>query len=290
VIRELIAFVFFIILHILKQHVIFQQNFIICFSNNQKVMKNLWSFYITRVFSLMSILVISGSAFVNLSFAQKQEDSKPRINIDVNKKYDEKGNIILYDSSYSYSWSGRGNDIDIDSVFENSHHHLELYNYDDDHFFPHSYIFPEFPDFNLEPFFRYSDSSFIWHDDLDTVLRRNFHDDFLNWNFDYKQFDYKSIDSIIDNFPYSFHNFPGIPDWHFQPFGPCDSMDFWYSPFEDRFPDSYFDDLEKHLKEMRKYFEKNYGSSPDGHNNLYRRDLKDKLPNKPKKNTISIKT
>lgn len=244
-----------------------------------------------RVFSLISILVLSSSVFNNLSFAQKDEGSKPRINIDVNKKYDENGNIILYDSSYSYSWSDHGNNIETDSVFDRLHRHFELYNFDDRHFFPHSYILPEFPNFNIEQFFRHADSSFIWHDDLDTLLKRNFHDDFLNWNFHYRPFDYKSIDSIFDNFPFSFHKFPGIPDWHFQPFGPCDSLDFFYSPFEKRYPDNYFDDLEKQLEEMRKYFERNYGSSPFNHDNFYQRDLKDKhRRNKTKKNTIPINT
>ncbi len=211
-----------------------------------------------RVFSLMSIIVLGCSVFINLSSAQKQEDSKPRINIDVNKEYDEKGNIIMYDSSYSYSRSWKGNNTGPDSAFERLHRHLELYNFDDGHFFPHSYILPEFPNFDIEQFFRHADSSFLWYDNLDTILKRNFHDDFLNWNF--------------------------------QPFGPCDSLDFWYSPFKEKFPDSYFDDFEKHLEEMRKYFERNYGSSPFKDDELYPRDLKDKHRNKPRKNTISVNT
>ena len=253
-------------------------------------MKKSGSFYIMRVFSLMLILLLSGSVFIRMSFTQDKENSKPRVNIDVNKKYDEKGNIILYDSTYSYSWSGHGNDIDLDSVFKRFHHHRELYNFDNDYFFPHSYIFPEFPDFKHEHFFRYADSLSIWNDDLDSVLRHNFSDDFFNWNFDLEPFHYKSIDSIFDYFPFGFPKFPGIPDWHFKPFGPYDSLYYWDSPFEKRFPNSYFDDLKKHLEEMKKYFEENYGSSPFDHNNFYRRDLKDKYLNKPKKNSISIKT
>jgi hypothetical protein len=253
-------------------------------------MKKMQSSYIMTITSSMVIFVLSFSVLNNVSFAQKDEGSKPRINIDVNKKYDENGNIILYDSSYSYSWSDHGINIDPDSVFERLHHHFELYNFDEDHFFPHSYILPEFPNFDLKQFFRHADSSFKWNDDLDTLLRHNFHDDFLNWNFDYSPFDYKSTDSIFDYFPFGFHKFPGIPDWHFQPFSPCDSMYYWYDPFEDRFPDIYFDDLEKQIEEMRKYFERNYGSSPFDHDNFFPRDLKDKHRNKPKKNTISIIT
>ncbi|MCX6257541.1 MAG: hypothetical protein NTW49_06575 [Bacteroidia bacterium] len=38
--------------------------------------------------------------------AQNNESGKPKKNIKVNKKYDEKGNLIYYDSTYSYSSSG----------------------------------------------------------------------------------------------------------------------------------------------------------------------------------------
>jgi hypothetical protein len=253
-------------------------------------MKKMQSSYIMKINSVMVIFILSGSVFNNASFAQKDEGSKPRINIDVNKEYDENGNIILYDSSYSYSWSDHGNNINTDSVSEMLHHHFELYNYDENHSFPHSYVFPEFPNLDLEQFFRHADSSFMWNDDLDTLLRHNFHDDFLNRNFDYRPFDYKSIDSIFHNLPFGFHRFPGMPDWYFQPFGPCDSMDYWYGPFKERFPDFYLDDLEKQIEEMKKYFERNYGSSPFDNDNFYRRDLKERPRNKPKKNTISINT
>jgi hypothetical protein len=225
-----------------------------------------------------------------MSDAQQKEDSKPRINIDVNKKYDEKGNIILYDSTYSYSWSDQGNDIDLDSVFKRFHHHLELYNYFDDNFSPHSYIFPGFPDNKPEDFFRFDDSSSVWQNKPDTILRHEFYDDYFNWDFDLEPFDYYSTDSIFDYFPFGFHKFPGKPEWHFQPFGPNDSIDFWYNPYEERFPDFYFDELDNYLKEMRKYFEQHYGVSPYDHDKFHRRDLKEKDPYKPKKNTTSFKT
>lgn len=175
-------------------------------------MKKIRGIYIIRISALLLIFLLSGFILISISSAQKKEEGKPEVKIDVNKKYNEKGNIILYDSSYSRSWQSNGNDIDIDSVFEKIHHHLEIYNFDDNSFFPYSQLFPEFPDFNLEPFFRYSDSASKQHDPLDTVLKRNFHNDFLNWNFDNK-----SIDSIFDNLPFGYHKFPGFPDLNLQP-------------------------------------------------------------------------
>ncbi|HKR06193.1 MAG TPA: hypothetical protein VJY62_16275 [Bacteroidia bacterium] len=47
---------------------------------------------------------------------------RPKVDVRVNKKYDEKGNIIQYDSTYSYYYSSPGtseNSISSDSVFSN---------------------------------------------------------------------------------------------------------------------------------------------------------------------------
>ncbi len=204
----------------------------------------------------MTVFILSGIVLIDISSAQEKEENKSGIKVDVNKQYDEKGNIIFYDSSYSRSWRGSRNDID--SVLESFHHHLEIYNFDNNSFFPHSQLFPDFPDFNLDPFFRYSDSLSRQHNNLDTVLKRSYHNNLLNW--------------------------------HFPSFSPCDSLDFRYEPFEWSFPHSYFNDLEKHMEEMRKYFEERYGPSPPGPDNFFRNGLKYKYLNKPKKNTIPIKT
>lgn len=48
-------------------------------------------------------------AFVVLSLcslAQAPSESKPEVNINVTKEYDDNGNVIRYDSTYSYSYSG----------------------------------------------------------------------------------------------------------------------------------------------------------------------------------------
>ena len=46
---------------------------------------------------------------------------KPKTDIRVNKKYDDKGNLIQYDSTYSYFYSSPGfkNSINSDSLFAN---------------------------------------------------------------------------------------------------------------------------------------------------------------------------
>lgn len=53
--------------------------------------------------------------------------TKPDICYKVNKQYDDKGNIIRYDSTYSYSYSGaKGANLDLqkDSVFSNFKSHF----------------------------------------------------------------------------------------------------------------------------------------------------------------------
>jgi hypothetical protein len=61
----------------------------------------------------------------NKNEEQKQYSSKegenPKVNVKVNKKYDDKGNLIRYDSTYSYVYSSGGKDSvkeSVDSVFK----------------------------------------------------------------------------------------------------------------------------------------------------------------------------
>jgi hypothetical protein len=48
----------------------------------------------------------------------KTEQNKPEVNWKVNKKYDDKGNLIGYDSTYTWSYSSRGKvrQVEADSV------------------------------------------------------------------------------------------------------------------------------------------------------------------------------
>lgn len=47
--------------------------------------------------------------------------AKPKVDIKVNKKYDDKGNLMQYDSTYSYFYSSPGfeNSVSSDSLFSN---------------------------------------------------------------------------------------------------------------------------------------------------------------------------
>jgi len=173
-------------------------------------------FYFKRTFALILLLMLSGFILTFKSGAQKKENSQPEINIDVKKEYDEKGNIILYDSTYSWSSSGDAVDMDIDSLLKRFHQHLEIYNFYDDDGSPHSFMFPGFP--GLSP---------------DTTIKNDFFDDFFNW--DFPPFDDRSIQEFFDDFLYGFHNFPGFPDRHFRPISPSDSTGLWYDPFEEPF-------------------------------------------------------
>lgn len=57
--------------------------------------------------------------------SSSQHDSlyKPKINIKVNKQFDDKGNIVRFDSTYSYSYSSPNGmkDLNNDSIFKNFH-------------------------------------------------------------------------------------------------------------------------------------------------------------------------
>jgi hypothetical protein len=45
------------------------------------------------------------------------DTGKPKINYRVNKQYDDKGNLVRYDSSYSYVYPGQGRYLNTDSLF-----------------------------------------------------------------------------------------------------------------------------------------------------------------------------
>lgn len=80
----------------------------------------------TKLFTLLLVTLFFGSCqgqlkTKNSSSADSLSFNKPKENIKVNKKYDENGNLIEYDSVYSYSYSYSGNDFNInpDSLLRN---------------------------------------------------------------------------------------------------------------------------------------------------------------------------
>ncbi len=55
---------------------------------------------------------------------------KPQTEVKVNKEYDDQGNLIRFDSTYSYSYSNIENDTLLeDSIMSNFKHHFNKSNY-----------------------------------------------------------------------------------------------------------------------------------------------------------------
>ena len=86
----------------------------------------------------------------------EKEERKPEIKWDVQKHFDENGNLLRFDSTYSWSWSNHDfTSTDLDSLFEKI---FGDFKFCDSVFggplpsMPHSFLFPEdFPDslFNI---------------------------------------------------------------------------------------------------------------------------------------------
>lgn len=70
------------------------------------------------------------------------KDNGPQSNIIVNKEYDEEGNIIKYDSTYSYYYSNIENDTGLkDSIFDNFMNHFsQNYFFSNQPFFKNSFF------------------------------------------------------------------------------------------------------------------------------------------------------
>lgn len=65
----------------------------------------------------------------------KQETPKPRVNVKVNRHYDEKGNLIGFDSTYSTFYSDIPGNIGMDSVLNSFDKHFRFnQSFFDDHF------------------------------------------------------------------------------------------------------------------------------------------------------------
>lgn len=124
-------------------------------------------------FSLFLALLVAGcngqeshkNSKNDLAQVQKSTDTlnpKPKIQWKVNKKYDENGNVIGYDSIYSWSYSNRGNvppEINADSIMQ-SFRSLSNDNFpsfwedqDLDHMFPMDSIMNK--NFSMDRFFNH---------------------------------------------------------------------------------------------------------------------------------------
>jgi len=127
---------------------------------------------------------------INSLAQQPQKKSiSPKENSTVKREYDEKGNLIRFDSTYTYSWSGdttlmkQMNPEDMDNFFSG---HLKFFN--DSSFLGNSF----FDDF--DPMF----SHFMGMMPDSTLMKKFGMKEFHSFNFD--------NDSLAENFP-DFDNF-----------------------------------------------------------------------------------
>ena len=71
------------------------------------------TFYFKTFLLLLLFVIIYYSNNIQ---AQNKSESKPDVHINVNREFDEKGNVIKYDSTYSWSWSSDGSQGINDSI------------------------------------------------------------------------------------------------------------------------------------------------------------------------------
>ena len=132
------------------------------------------------------------------TFAQdtnKNKANKPDVKYKVNKEYDDKGNVIRYDSTYSYSWSENGqNPQNIDSLLKNFNQQF-FFSFGNDSTFDHmksmwpfssDSIFSHFPNFDnqfdeffngnpfpINPFFDDDDNFFQGNEDMKNLFDKH---------------------------------------------------------------------------------------------------------------------
>jgi hypothetical protein len=110
-------------------------------------------------FRIILLAALATGTIVLLFFSQglkaqkNEKGQKPNVKISVNKKTDQNGNVVQYDSTYSYSWSGNTSSPEnSDSVFQSI----------DKQFGNNSFFGKQhFGIFNDSDFFSVNDSSFF---------------------------------------------------------------------------------------------------------------------------------
>jgi hypothetical protein len=130
-----------------------------------------------------------GTAFAFNSLAQNKDSksNSPKEDIKVNREYDEQGNLIKFDSTYTYNWSG-------DTTLVNSMSTEDLNRFFDDHFkffndssFIGDSFFNDFNQLFSNPFSTRRDSVLMKKFGMDHFHSFNFNNDSLAVNF--KNFD-----------------------------------------------------------------------------------------------------
>lgn len=208
----------------------------------------------TRHFFSQLLMISSMIIPLNLS-GQGNEQGKPEIRWDVNREFDENGNILRYDSTYTYYWKSPGmddfnydslffnfpsffwkgpygNHFDFDSLFS-EYHEFFPDPFDEGFFFdfpfghdPYIFSIPGFPD--MDEFTPFNHPFFF----SDSLLNMPFQDPFYNGSYIRRYFDWPSNDSI--------HS------WHHAPL-----------PFSDPFPG-----FEEFFNERNEMIEKYFNEHP----------------------------
>lgn len=148
------------------------------------------------VFSYAAMLCFLCSFIIlNPLFGQQEDDknsNKPGVRIDVNKEYDENGNVIGYDSTYSWFWSGKEiTNMNFDSIFESFNDNFKHWNdkYEKNHFEPFGYFH--------YPRGQWNDLDSTLYSDLKDLFDGEFMDRF-NFNKNHFQFYDSTITSYFD--------------------------------------------------------------------------------------------
>ncbi|MCX7955099.1 MAG: hypothetical protein N3A01_07915 [Bacteroidales bacterium] len=134
----------------------------------------------TKIISFFGVLICL-ILFNSCSFGQKEKSTRnqPQVDIKVNKKYDEKGNLIQYDSSYTYFWSNVDSNFIDTSIFMRFRDNFsDLFYFDNDSVFFKNFSFPRFT-----PHFRhfFDDDFFSFNFDIERELEkmRKMHEEML---------------------------------------------------------------------------------------------------------------
>jgi len=112
------------------------------------------------MFFLVTALMLTGCNAQNAEDNSKDKKIEPKVDYKVNKKYDEDGNLIGYDSTYTYYYSNIDQDAMInDSIFKKFNEHFMANDpFKDDKFFEEFFKHDSYmkEDFFKDDFFRSS--------------------------------------------------------------------------------------------------------------------------------------
>lgn len=154
------------------------------------------SFENRMVFSYAAILCFLCSFIIlNPLFGQEKEDqnsNKPEVKIDVQKEFDEQGNVIGYDSTYSWYWSGKEiTNMNFDSIFESFHEDFDHWGdcFKRNHFEPFGHFY--------HPGWQWNDLDSSLYSGLDQIFDKEFMDRF-NFQTEHFPFHDSTIASFFD--------------------------------------------------------------------------------------------